>query len=103
MSTIFCAVPAFIRDEPAITSGPANLNEPVGIAIGPDGNLYVTDYSLGRIEVFTPDGESLGLLGERGAGQGTFSAPVGIDFDAAGAVYVTDQRLGTLQKLTVAG
>jgi DNA-binding beta-propeller fold protein YncE len=38
-------------------SDPEHLIEPVGIAIGADGNIYVADSGNARISIFTPDGE----------------------------------------------
>ena len=36
---------------------PGQLIEPVGIVLGPDGNVYVADSGNARIAIFTPDGE----------------------------------------------
>jgi DNA-binding beta-propeller fold protein YncE len=38
-------------------SGPDQLIEPVGIALGPDGNVYVADSGNARISIFTPNGK----------------------------------------------
>ncbi|MGD0114938.1 MAG: flippase activity-associated protein Agl23 [Dehalococcoidia bacterium] len=35
-------------------SGPGQFNEPVGLALGPNGNIYVADTWNGRVQVFDP-------------------------------------------------
>lgn len=39
--------------------GPGQFNLPHGIAVGPDGTVYVADRENGRVQLFTPSGEYL--------------------------------------------
>jgi sugar lactone lactonase YvrE len=74
---------------------------PEGLAVDGQGRVYVTDYSLGRVEVFSSEGELLGVWGNKGGGDGEFLAPVAIALDGPGNIYVSDQTANTIQKFTL--
>jgi len=63
--------------------------------------VYVTDYVLGRVEVFDSEGKQLFVWGAKGSDDGHFSAPVAIALDRVGAVYVSDQANNTVQKFSL--
>ena len=68
------------------------MNEPWGVAVGPDGNIYVADTWNHRIQVFTPDGQFLRMWSAfevNGLPDG-FWGPRGIAVDQTGRVFVTD-------------
>jgi len=68
------------------------FNEPWGIAIGPDGNIFIADTWNHRIQKFTPDGAFLtswGRFGQRETPD-AFWGPRDVAVDDHGHVYVSD-------------
>jgi DNA-binding beta-propeller fold protein YncE len=77
-------------------AGPFNL--PTNLALGPAGEMYVTDgYGNARIHKFAPDGKLLRSWGEPGDGRGQFNLPHGIGVDSGGRVFVADRENSRLQ------
>ena len=71
------------------------FNQPWGIAVGPDGNVYVADTWNHRIQVFTPEGEFIRAWGQLGQLEAAinpqdFWGPRDVLVDAEGLVYVAD-------------
>ena len=69
---------------------PGQFNAPKGIAIGPDGSVYVADGGNHRIQRFDATGKLILAWGSRGQGDGQFNEPWGIAVDKRGVVYVAD-------------
>jgi predicted membrane-bound mannosyltransferase/DNA-binding beta-propeller fold protein YncE len=72
--------------------GNGTFNEPWGIAVGPDGSVYVTDTWNHRVQKFTASGKFIKAWGIFGQGEtpDSFYGPRGLAVDAEGRVYVTD-------------
>ncbi|HMD80335.1 MAG TPA: NHL repeat-containing protein, partial [Anaerolineales bacterium] len=73
------------------------FNEPWGVAVGPDGSVYVTDTWNHRVQKFTEDGEPIKTWGQYGQpiaelpeSSSSFWGPRGIAVNAQGQVFVAD-------------
>jgi DNA-binding beta-propeller fold protein YncE len=64
--------------------------KPVGLSVGPDGNLWVPDTHYHRIIVYTPEGKEVRRFGKEGTGPCEFIFPTDIAFDKDGFVYVSE-------------
>ena len=64
--------------------------KPVGVSVGPDGNVYIADTHYYRVRVYTPGGEFVRQWGSEGTGPGQFTYPTDVAFDDAGNVYVSE-------------
>ncbi len=77
---------------------------PTNLAVGPTGDLYVSDgYGNARVHRFAPDGSLLQSWGEPGRGPGQFHLPHGIAVSADGTVYVADRENSRVQRFTASG
>ena len=77
----------------------ASLNAPSGIALGPDGSLYIADQSNHRVRRVRPDGiittvagtGTQGFSGDGGlATAASLSAPIGVALSPDGSLYIVD-------------
>jgi hypothetical protein len=93
----------WMRTPPPRAHGPFCL--PTGVAVGPDGSVYVSDgYGNARIHRFAPDGELLTSWGRPGTeGPGAFFTPHGIRVTADGRVLVADRQNDRIQVFTAEG
>lgn len=71
----------------------AGLNQPKGIAVGPDNRLYVADTGNKRVLILQPDGTTVGEL----RGPESFSEPFDIAVGPDGQIYVLDAAAERVQ------
>jgi uncharacterized protein (TIGR03663 family) len=83
--------------------GASVIREPRGVAIGPNGLLYVADAAGNRIVAFNPDGSTAHQWGRRGEGDGAFSEPWGLAVAPNGDVYVADTWNHRIQRFDSTG
>jgi DNA-binding beta-propeller fold protein YncE len=69
---------------------PGTFARPTNIAVGPNGNVYVSDTLNQRIQIFDADGTYLSMFGKPGDGPADMSRPKGIAIDGDGHIWVTD-------------
>jgi DNA-binding beta-propeller fold protein YncE len=79
-------------------TGSSNFINPWGVAIGPDGFVYVTDEGNDRIQKFTLAGV---YVGEWSTGFQT--SPVGIAIDPSGVMYVALHHIHQIAEYSLSG
>lgn len=82
---------------------PGQFHLPVSIAVGPEGNIHVSDTMNWRIQKLTPEGESLWVKGVAGYGLGQFARPRGIRVGPDGIVYIVDGATEIVQMFNSEG
>jgi DNA-binding beta-propeller fold protein YncE len=80
------------------------FNYPTNLAVGPNGDWYVTDgYGNARVHRFAADGRLRDSWGEPGSGPGQFQVPHGIAVSRDGIVYIADRENSRIQRFTLEG
>ncbi|HHG74982.1 MAG TPA: 6-bladed beta-propeller, partial [Persephonella sp.] len=80
------------------------FNYPTNIAVNPEnGNIYVTDTQLFRVQIFNKDFEHLITIGGNGNIPGRFARPKGIGVDSDGNIYVADAAFSNIQIFNMEG
>ncbi|MBI4889575.1 MAG: hypothetical protein HY821_03050 [Acidobacteria bacterium] len=90
----------------------ASLNDPRGMCLDGNGNLYIAEYKGHRVRRVTPSGVITTVVGtgvEGGAGDGgpataaQLSGPVSVAFDGAGNMYIGEYGGDRVRKVTPQG
>jgi len=87
-------------------SGDGEFNYPSGVAVAPDGSVYVTEHSCerqNRIQKFTSEGVFVSEWGTGGLGDGTVFRPKCVAVAPDGNVYVTNWGFNLVQEFTSEG
>jgi DNA-binding beta-propeller fold protein YncE len=66
------------------------IGKPVGVSVGPDGNVYVPDTHYHRVMVYSPKGQFIRQWGSEGRGDGQFIYPTDLAWDSKGHVFVSE-------------
>ncbi|MFT4040657.1 MAG: PQQ-binding-like beta-propeller repeat protein [Thermomicrobiales bacterium] len=100
LATPLAAAPALAAEGSATfrwrAEGKTPLARAYGMAIAPDGNIWVSDGLHNQFQIFSPDGEYVETWGKAGSGDGEFDFAVEggavstIAFRPDGGFYVTD-------------
>jgi hypothetical protein len=84
-------------------SGDGELRYPSGVAVAPNGDVYVVDQINRRIQYFSATGVYKGQWGSLGSGPGAFELPWDVAIAPNGDVYVTDAGSHRVQYFTATG
>jgi predicted membrane-bound mannosyltransferase/sugar lactone lactonase YvrE len=90
-------------------TNPGQYNAPRGLAVAPDGTLYVADSRNNRIQHLAADGKVIQTWGtfadvaKGNAPGGTFNEPWGVAVAKDGSVYVTDTWNHRVEKFSADG
>ena len=85
---VFDSAGQFLHQIGARGTGLSEMTNPTGVAIGPQGDLWVMDRGNNRIQRFTPDGTFVQLWTR--AGREFFKEPTNIAFDREGNWWVSE-------------
>jgi len=88
---LFCSLPT-------ITKAGGPFNRPTGVAMGPSGNIYISDgYGNAQCHKFSNDGKYLFSWGEPGTKPGQFRLPHNVWVDKQERVWVPDRENSRVQ------
>ncbi|RKU19479.1 hypothetical protein C6500_11045 [Candidatus Poribacteria bacterium] len=89
-------------DVPAAEGEP--FNKPTDLAVGPDGELYITDgYGNARVHKYSPEGELIKSWGQPGTGPSEFDLPHCVRVDPRNRLMVADRENNRIQFFTLDG
>lgn len=97
-----------VPNEPPVKAGSiygppgSPLSSPLGLAVAPDGRVFVADSDNNQVQVFGPGGEGLTRWGKPGRGKGEFQYPVSVLIRNR-RVYVADLFNGRVQIFDMEG
>jgi DNA-binding beta-propeller fold protein YncE len=79
------------------------FQRPGGIAVAPEGSIFVSDLALHRITKLDPSGKVLATFGTQGIGRIEFHRPRGLDVDEFGRLWIVDWGNHRGQVLSASG
>ena len=74
-----------------------------GIAVAPDGNVYVAEEGNPRVQEFSPEGKFITTWGSEGTGNGQFRSPHGVSAASNGDIYVADEGNNRVEEFSPTG
>ena len=86
-------------------NGEGQFNQPLGVGIDNNNNIFVADTNNDRILKFNNNGQPVGIpqtvIGMTGNGIGQFFSPVGLAFDSSNNLFVADSNNDRVQKFAL--
>ena len=92
-----------IRQSIGPSESAARFQEPGGVAMDSQGNIYVTEWRSNRVQKLSPTGVPLAQWGTQGSGPGQFNNLAAVAVDGQGNIYVADRDNHRIQKLSPTG
>jgi len=86
-----------------LPAGEGVLPRATGVHVAPDGVVYVSDGTSGKVAMFEPDGAFRQFFGEDTVGVVEFTGPTGLTLDDEGNLYVAEFSLGLVRKISPIG
>lgn len=83
------------------TLGQAQFNGPAGLAVGPDGSLYVADFTNGLVRRISSPGNTAASVTSTIITN--TAGPIDVKFDAGGSLYLLTQTDGIVRRYSTAG
>lgn len=80
-----------------------NLFSPQGVAIAPDGRVFVADMLNARIQAYDADGNPLARFGVLGDQSSNFEFPKDLSFDSEGNLHIIDSRKAAMMSYSPEG
>lgn len=80
-----------------------NLYSPQGVAVAPDGRVFVADMLNARIQSYDADGKPLARFGVLGDHNSNFEFPKDLAFDSEGNLHVIDSRKAAMMSYSPEG
>lgn len=77
--------------------------DPYGVAVNPDGLIYVTDAGGYCVRVFDQAGRAIQMIGSAGSSGVCFNYPQGVSIDTNGDLYIMDSNNGRILILSPNG
>ena len=84
-------------------SGDGQQSRPIDIALAPNGDLFVLDWSQNRVQRFDQTGKYISKFGSAGTENGQFKGPTSIEIDPSGNLYVADRGNNRIEKFNEKG
>lgn len=84
------------------SDAPPGLHEPIGVAVAPDGRLFVADAGNARLLAFDADGRLVNAWGRHGEGEGRFGHVRDVAWSTDG-LWVVDDLLDKLERFDADG
>jgi DNA-binding beta-propeller fold protein YncE len=82
---------SFGQMQDGVPAVPGTFSEPWGVAVDPDGNVFVADTWNHRVQKFSADGEFISMIGPSAEGdEQIFWGPRALAFDREGRLFIAD-------------
>ena len=83
--------------------GQGHFEAPLGIALDSQGNVYVADRVLSKVQKYSPSGQVMAEWGPGAPYNFAGSTPFGVAADLQGNTYITDREASRILKVSPSG